>query len=200
MHDHAEMSTTMRLLTLLVALSVAAAATGAAHGSLFFLFDPTHAAHGDEVVIRTGGTPRSFHLGDRVRPFQSPIRVYLVPEAVAASVRSRTDPRLALIGILVPDKNGHGVLTFRVQQLHTGTYAVAAWCPGCAADSFGRRFFTFPDDPQIVPRYRALMFLQIERGGSAPWWWIISAVALIAVALGVLFVRKRARVRLELPG
>ena len=190
----------MRLLTLLVALSVAAAATGAAHGSLFFLFDPTHAAHGDEVVIRTGGTPRSFHLGDRVRPFQSPIRVYLVPEAVAASVRSRTDPRLALIGILVPDKNGHGVLTFRVQQLHTGTYAVAAWCPGCAADSFGRRFFTFPDDPQIVPRYRALMFLQIERGGSAPWWWIISAVAFVAVALGVLFVRKRARVRLELPG
>jgi hypothetical protein len=200
MHDHAEMSTTMRLLTLLVALSVAAAATGAAHGSLFFLFDPTHAAHGDEVVIRTGGTPRSFHLGDRVRPFQSPIRVYLVPEAVAASVRSRTDPRLALIGILVPDKNGHGVLTFRVQQLHTGTYAVAAWCPGCAADSFGRRFFTFPDDPQIVPRYRALMFLQIERGGSAPWWWIISAVAFVPVALGVLFARKRARVRLELPG
>jgi hypothetical protein len=140
----------MRLLTLVIAVSVAAAAGGAAHASLFFLFSRTHAAHRDEVVIRTGGTPPSFDLADRVRPFQAPITVYLVPEAVAASVRSHTDLRLVLAGTLVPDKNGHGVLKFRVPQLHTGTYAVAAWCPGCAADSFGRRFFTFPDDPQIV--------------------------------------------------
>jgi hypothetical protein len=197
MHDQAEMSTTMRLLTLLVAVSVAAAATGAAHGSLFFLFNPTHAAHGDEVVIRTGGTPRSFHLGDRVRPFQSPLRVYLVPEGVAASVRSRTDPRLVRVGMLVPDRNGHGVLKFRVPQLPPGTYAVAAWCPGCGAYSFGHRFFTFPDDPQIVPRYRALMFLRIGHDGrSTSWWWSILAVV-VAVAVGVFLLRKGARGRLE---
>jgi hypothetical protein len=192
-----EMSTRMRLLTLLIAVSVAAAAAGAAHASLFFLFSPTHAAHGDEVVIRTGGTPPSFDLADRVRPFQAPITVYLVPETVAASVRSRTDQRLVLAGILVPDKNGHGVLKFRVPQLHTGTYAVAAWCPGCAADSFGRRFFTFPDDPQIVPHYRALIFLRIGRDSSASWWWTISAVAFVVVALGVFFVRRRVRAHLE---
>jgi hypothetical protein len=193
----AEMSTPMRLLTLLVAVSVAAAATGAAHGSLFFLFDPTHAAHGDEVVIRTGGTPPSFDLRHRVRPFQAPITVYLVPETVAASVRSRADPRLVLAGTLVPDRNGHGVLKFRVPQLPPGTYAVAAWCPGCGAYSFGHRFFTFPDDPQIVPRYRALMFLRIGHDGrSTSWWWITLAV-FVAVAVGVFLLRERARGRHE---
>src|SRR3954469_8165494 len=188
----AEMSTAMRLLTLLVAVSVAAAATGAAHASLFFLFSPTHAAHGDKVVVRTGGTPPSFDLADRVRPFQAPITVYLVPETVAASMRSRTDQRLVLVGTLVPDKNGHGLLKFRVPELHPGTYAVAAWCPGCAAYSFGRSFVTFPDDPQLVPPYRALMFLRIGGDSSASWWWIISAVAFVVVALGVFFVRRRA--------
>jgi hypothetical protein len=198
MHDQPEMTTAMRLRTLLVAVSVAAAATGGAQASLFFLFSPTHAAHGDEVVIRTGGTPPSFDLGDRVRPFQPPITVYLVPEAVAATVRARTDPRLVPVGTLVPDKNGHGVLKFRVPQLRPGIYAVAARCPGCAAYSFGRSFFTFPDDPQIVPRYRMLMFLRIGRGGSsASWWWIISAVGFVALALGVFFARKRARARLS---
>ena len=185
------MSSGMRLLlTLLIVVSGAAAAAGRAHASLFFLFSPTRVATGEQVVVRTGGTPTAFRIGDRVRPFQAPITVYLVPAAIAPRVRSHTDARLIPIGTLVPDKNGHGTLTFRVPRLHTGTYATAAWCPGCAAYSSGPRFFTYPDDPQIVPRYRALMFLRIERGGSTfRWWWVVSAVVLLAVASGVLFVR-----------
>lgn len=181
------------LLTLVVALFVAGAAARGAHASLFFLFNPTHTAPGDKVVIRTGGTPTSFKVGDRVRPFQAPITLYLVPNAVAASVRSRTDPRLTRIGTLLPDKNGHGTLTFHVPRLHAGTYATAAWCPGCASYSFGHRFFTYPDDPQIVPRYRTLMFLRIESGGLAvQWWWIVAVGGAVAVAVGTFLIRRRA--------
>ena len=182
----------MRLLTLVLALAAAATAVGGASASLFFLFSPTRAEPGAQVVVRTGGTPTSFTPHDRVRPLQAPIKVYLVPGAAAASVRAHSDPRLTLIGTLVPDKNGHGVMTFRVPRLHTGTYAVAAWCPGCAAYSFGHKFFTFPDDPQIVPHYRTLMFLRIERGGSSfGWWWIFAVGAVIAFAGGVFLVRHR---------
>ena len=37
---------------------------------------------GDTVVVRTGGTPESFTLSDRARPFQDPIGLYLVPNEI----------------------------------------------------------------------------------------------------------------------
>lgn len=97
--------------------------TGAA--ALFFLFQPSRIHVGDTVVVRTGGTPESFTLSDRARPFQDPIGLYLVPNEIADEVRSRNDPRLVPIGALVSDKNGHGVLSFRVPDLKPGTYAAA---------------------------------------------------------------------------
>lgn len=119
----------------------------AAHGALFFLFSPTSAKPGDRVTVRLGGTPAGFSLADRARPLQRPIRVYLVPDAVAAEVRTRFDARLHFVGSLVPDRNARGLLAFRVPPLDTGTYVVAAWCPQCARHSSGRMFFTLP-----VPR------------------------------------------------
>jgi hypothetical protein len=156
-----------RLLTILVALSLATIGASSAHASLFFLFDPAGAKPGQEVVLRTGGTSPSFTLRDRVRPFQRSIRVYLVLDAIAAEVHSRGDARLAPIGTLVPDKNGHGILTFTVPNLKAGTYATAAWCPGCATHGFGRTFLTYPDNPQILPHFRTLMFLHVSSSGSA---------------------------------
>jgi hypothetical protein len=133
-----------------------------ADASLFFLFDPTAVRPGQRATIRTGGTPANFRLRDRRSPFQQAMRLFLVRNEVAEQVRSGADRRLTPIGSLIPDKNGHGVLTFRVPNVKSGSYAGAAWCPGCARFSFGRTFFTFPVTDDIVPRYRRLMLLRVQ--------------------------------------
>jgi hypothetical protein len=172
-------------------IATVCAALGAegARASLFFLFNPTNASPGDKVVVRTGGTPADFKLSDRVKGRMQPIRVYLVPNTVAGDVSSRDDPRLRPIGTLVPDKNGHGVLTFRVPAVKGGGYAAAAWCPGCAAYSLGQTFSTFQVTGGIVPRFRPLMLLRVEAGGSSSNWPLAagSAAAVVAV-LGAIAV------------
>lgn len=159
---------------------VAAATAGSARAALFFLFKPAYAKPGERVTVRMGGTPESFIASQRQRPFGPPIRLYLVSNAVAPRVRSRLDARLHFIGTLVPDRRGHGILSFGVPPLGTGSYAVAAWCPGCARYSRGRTFSVLHVDENIVPRYRPLMLLRVEMpaatktcpvtvpGGSAP--------------------------------
>jgi hypothetical protein len=117
------------------------------------------------VTVRLGGTPAGFTLADRRRPLQRPIRVYLVRDGVAAEVRGRFDPRLHFVGTLVPDRSARGVLEFTVPPLDTGTYAVAAWCPGCARYSLGRAFFTLP--VPRVSRYREHMGLRIAMPPAA---------------------------------
>jgi hypothetical protein len=113
------------------------------------------------VTVRLGGTPASFTVRKRVKPYQRPIRLYLVANHLAGQAHSRFDPRLSFIGQLTPDKNAQGVLTFRVPPLDTDDYAVAAWCPGCARYSAGRTFFTLPVGDDIVSRYRPLMLLHV---------------------------------------
>jgi hypothetical protein len=144
----------------IAAVVVAAALAASAYGALFFLFQPTTASTGETATVRLGGTPASFMLEQRQRPFQRAIRLYLAPSGVASQVRSRFDARLHFIGSLVPDRNGHGVLPFRVPPLDSGAYVVASWCPACARHSLGRTF-----DVQTVPevsRYRRLMGLRIR--------------------------------------
>jgi hypothetical protein len=119
------------------------------------------------VTVRLGGTPVGFRASDRVRPFQRPMRLYLVPNAVASTVRSRYDLRLHFVGTLVPDKNAHGVLSFVVPPLASGSYTVAAWCPGCAPYSRGRTFFVQQVGEDIVPLYRPLMLLRVEMPSAA---------------------------------
>ena len=132
-----------------------------ASGALFFLFKPTSATPGDLVDVRLAGTPASFTASRRVRPFQRPIRLYLVPNRIADDTHTRFDSRLSFVGQLVPDKNGRGIVTFRVPPLDTDDYALAAWCPGCAGHSLGRTFFTLPVGDEVPSRYRDRMLLRV---------------------------------------
>lgn len=152
-------------MVLVVAAVVAGSTAGVARAALFFLFQPTSARPGDLVTVRLGGTPAAFTLADRVRPLRRPIRVYLVPKGLAGEVRTRFDPRLHFVGSLVPDRNHRGVLTFSAPPLDTGTYAVAAWCPGCARTSAGRSFFVL-GIPR-VSRYREQLGLRVRMPPAA---------------------------------
>jgi hypothetical protein len=159
---------TARRLGMLVAVAFVAAsvAVPSARAALFFLFQPTEAKAGDIVTVRLGGTPRGFTLDDRVEPFRRPMRLYLVRNDVAARVSSRFDPRLHFIGRLVPDANARGLLRFRVPPLDTAGYAVAAWCPECARNSFGRTFFVLPVAPGGVGRFRHLQLLRVRTAAT----------------------------------
>ncbi len=148
------------VILVLVAAVIAAGVASTASGALFFLFKPTTADAGELVTVRLGGTPASFTLAQREKPFRNGIRLYLVSSGVAAEVSSRFDPRLHFIGRIVPDRNHRGVLSFRVPPLDSGAFALASWCPACAKNSFGRTFFV-----QAVPRvsrYRRWMGLRVR--------------------------------------
>jgi len=155
--------TLARSLFVLVAFVVwAGSSAGSARSALFFLFQPTSAAAGDLVTVRTVGTPLGFAAEDREGPLQQPIRLYLVRNEVAGTIRSRFDRRLHFVGRLVPDARGRAALTFAALPLDTGAYAVAAWCPGCAKYSRGSRFSVLRVDRQIVPRFRRAMLLSLR--------------------------------------
>lgn len=119
------------------------------------------------VAVRLGGTPPGFTLDKRVGPFKRPIRLYLVPNDVAGEVSSRSDARLHFVGRLVPDRNGRGLLKFRVPPLDTAPYAVAAWCPDCARNSFGRTFFVLPVPSGGAGRFRHLQLLHVRMPNAA---------------------------------
>jgi hypothetical protein len=139
---------------------LAATLAGSASAALFFVFSPMAAQPGDIVQVRLGGTPAGYTLAQRRRPFQRPIRLYLVPNRVAGGVRSRFDPRLHFVGAVVPDRNARGVLAFKAPPLDSGTCVVAAWCPGCARFSGGSSFFSSP--LPVVSRYREQMGLRLR--------------------------------------
>lgn len=154
---------------------VVAAALGAgaaaenARAALFFLIAPTAANPGDVVTVRTGGTPKSFTLRQRVKPFQQPIRLYLVTNGIACDVRSRFDRRARFIGRLVPDANGRGLLRFTVPPIGSDSYTVGAWCPGCAAYSRGRTWsVVHVTKPNVAARYRPLMLLRVTAPPTKP--------------------------------
>jgi hypothetical protein len=149
-------------------LAVAATAESA-RPALFFLAEPATAKPGERVTVRIAGTPAGFLPRQRVRPFQRPIRLYIVPNAVAADVRSRVNPQVHFVGSITPDLRGRGVLTFSVPPLDAGDYAFAAWCPSCAAFSRGRTFFVLHVNNDISPRYRRQMLLRVR--GLSPTQW-----------------------------
>jgi hypothetical protein len=149
-------------------VAVAAAIAASAHAALVFLFSPRAAEAGQVVTVRLGGTPPGFTLADRVKPFREPMRIYLVRNDIAPEVTGRLDPRLHFVGVLVPDRNGRGVLSFRAPPLDSDSHAVAVWCPGCAASSFGRRFFVLDVTPFTSSRFPGMLLrlrLPDARGG-----------------------------------
>src|SRR5918996_1547157 len=125
-----------RPAVLALVAAVAAVVVSSAHAALFFLFKPTSANAGDLVTVRLGGTPASFTLDDRERPLQRAIRLYLVPDDLAPTVRTRFDSRAQFIGALVPDRGARGVLTvtedglLAVQREPDGTlFDKLGWLP-----------------------------------------------------------------------
>lgn len=157
----------MKRLVLLAIALVALAAPANAGAALFYLVDRPTAAPNDLLTVRTGATPKQFTLTQRVKPFQRPVRLYLLREEFAAQVHSRLDSRLTFVGSIVSDKNGHGILKFSVPPLDAGTYTIAYWCPACAGYSRGRTFFVQNVD-QFVERYRSQALLRIESTASCP--------------------------------
>lgn len=151
----------MKRLVLLVVALVALAAPANAGAALFYLFDRPTTLPNDRMTVRAGGTPKTFILRQRVKPFQRPVRLYLLREEDVAQVHSRFDARLIFIGSIVPDKNGRALLTFSVPPLDAGTYTIAYWCPACARYSRGRTFYVQEVD-QFVERYRSQALLRIE--------------------------------------
>jgi hypothetical protein len=189
-------SLTRRLVPALVVIALTNGLCPAVgDAALFFLFQPSTAHVGDTVVVRTGGTPRSFTLSDRAGPRLKPISLYLVRNDVADQVSSRHDSRLVRVGALVPDKNGHGILSFRVPALRPGRYAAVAYCPGCARFSRGRAFLALKvDEQEVVPRYRRLLLLQVVPSRSSSSTWLVAGgVPALAMALGAGTVLLRGR-------
>jgi hypothetical protein len=135
-----------------------------ANAALFFLLDRADASPNERVTVRTGNTPRDFVPTRRVKPFQRPVRVYLLRGEQTADVQSRFDPRLYFVGSVAPDANGRGLLRFSAPPLDPGTYTLAYWCPGCAAYSRGRTFFV-QDPAHWAPRYRSQGLLRIDFSG-----------------------------------
>ena len=123
----------MKRLALTALLVATLSAPANASAATFFLFDRSDADPNERVTVRIGGTPASFAPSRRVKPFQRPMRLYLVRDELAAQVHSRLDRRLTFVGSIVPDKNFRGLLTFSVPPLDAGTYTLAYWCPACAA-------------------------------------------------------------------
>jgi hypothetical protein len=157
----------MQRLVFVTAVLIALLMPANARGALFFLLDRPVAGPNDRVTVRTGGTSKGFELRQRMRPFQRPVRIYLVPTDAAAEVHSRFDERLQFVGSLVPDRNGRGLLTFSVPPLDSQTYTLAYWCPGCAAFSRGRAFFV-QRPSQFALRYRSQTLLRLESTGGCP--------------------------------
>jgi hypothetical protein len=156
----------LAVLTLIGAV-VAGSAAVRADAALFFLFSRASAAPNDRVALRVGGTPAEFTARQRVKPLAR-VRVYLFRNALIRDVRSRFDRRLAYVGTVVLDRNGHGVpVTFSLPPLDAGDYALAYWCPSCAAYSRGRTFFV-QDVREFVEPYRSQALLHVAWPRACP--------------------------------
>lgn len=134
-----------RFGTLALATALAALAVSPVSAALFFVFDPPNAKAGDLVTVRLGGTPAGFTAADRQRPFQKPLRLYLVPAAVAGRIHSPLDRRLHFVGVVTPDARGRGAVSFQLPPVATGEYTLARWCRTCSS---GRTFVVVPGGTQ----------------------------------------------------
>jgi hypothetical protein len=136
-------------------------------------------------------------------------RLFLVENAVAAEVRSASDPRLIALGVIAVGEHGDGSLTFVVPETAAGAYVLAheriGPCPH--SGTCGASFRSAPiDEYNTVAQYREAMILNVRDQGSsvfgAPAWLLLALIAVgaaSAAALGVVR-RRRARNRVTAPG
>ena len=119
----------MQRLALIAVALVALIVPANARAALVLVFDQPTASPNDRVAVRTSTTPNDFVPEERVKPLQRPVRVYLVRADVAGEIRSRLDRRLNFIGLVVPDRNGRGMVRFSAPPLDSGEYVLAYWRP-----------------------------------------------------------------------
>jgi hypothetical protein len=116
-------------------LSGTAAATDP-HGAVpRFSLSASTATTNDAVTLRV---EQPLRLSNRE------IRLYLVPAAFAAAIRSRFDQRLSFIGSVRSTRNAR--MLFTVPPLDAGNYALAYWCRGCLPLANG---VTVPASPRL---------------------------------------------------
>jgi hypothetical protein len=201
-------STLRRSILLLTFLVSTAITAPQAQSAVFFLLSPTTAKPGDPVVLRSPGTPEGFRNSSRLKPFQRPLRIYLVRDAIADDVKSPADPRLVFIGNFVGGQNGRGVLRFTVPKLPAGTYTTA-WYRSWPCDIVGvcgPKFSTLgpiEGRTDLLPQYAPKLVLHVQGGTSFPWL-LVSVLGLgflgAAVLLRVWLWRRFPRFRDRLAG
>jgi hypothetical protein len=162
---------------------------GAARGALFAVFSQRTARPGDRVELRMVGSGFA-----RAPAKHASIRVFLVENGVAGSIRSPRDPRLRFVGTF--DVNRKRSIVFRVpSNLAAGTYTVAYDCAPCAAYSFGRTFFSSTVSARnTTAYYRPRVTLVVETRQGTAWKTPVIAGALAAVviaAAGLGLTRRR---------
>jgi hypothetical protein len=149
----------MQRFALIAVALVALIVPANARATLVLVFDQPTAAPNDRVIVRIAGTPTDFGLEQRVKPLQRPVRIYVVRADVAGEIRSRLDRRLIFIGLVVPDRNGRGLMTFSTPPLDSGAYVLAYW---------QGRTLVVQQLTQLVQRYRSRTLLRIETTESCP--------------------------------
>jgi hypothetical protein len=148
----------LRVVAVVLAAGAVTGKAQAADSALFFLFERTTARPGEQVTVRTAGTPAGFRQTTGTR---ATMRLYLVRNEAAGKVRSRFDGRLDYVGSLRPGRRGRALLRFVLPPLDSGRYAAAVWCPSCAATSRGRTFFVLGVRADTAARYRRQMLLNV---------------------------------------
>jgi hypothetical protein len=161
---------------------------GAARAALFAVFSQRTARPGDRVGLRMVGNGFA-----RAPAKHAAIRVFLVENGVADSVRSPRDPRLRFVGTF--DVNRKRSIVFRVpSNLGAGTYTAAYDCPPCAAYSFGRTFFASTVSARNTTAYyrpRITLVVETRRGTAWKTPVVVGALAAVAVAAGLGVTRRQ---------
>lgn len=117
------------VLATLIALALPAAAGGSQ--AALFLFSQTSAEPEDVILVRTVGKGVLLGAKRRGELRRHPLRVFMVSQAGAASVRSPRDRGLSLLGRLSVDRKGTGRLRFRTPNLPPGDYTTLIDCATC---------------------------------------------------------------------
>jgi hypothetical protein len=119
---------------LVIGVLAAGVFANSAAGALWLVFSKTTAAPRETVSVRTAGAGalRSIRRGS------PPLRVFLVPAAIADQIHSVRDSRLIPLGSLKRDRLKNGRLAFRVPNVPPGDYSTLLYCVPCAPRSAGR--------------------------------------------------------------
>jgi hypothetical protein len=142
---------TLGAVGLVVLVSASAQAKSSPTG--LFVFSRSSAPPGEAVIISTARSGE-FSRQDRVR-------LFLVPRALAADVKSPNDTRITAAGTVRPDNRGRGSIRVKVPDIAPGVYLIGRSCPQCKNRSH-RRFTVLTPRKRMRVLIRSRMALRIE--------------------------------------